>query len=113
MGWTSDLDGNIGQGGDFVRGTLQRGNHTITAKVTDSSGLMATATRAVQVIDEAAPVVTITQPDTGSVFGDVKPITLRRDRDRRDRRRRDFDPGLDLQPRRSDRHVARPSPRPA
>jgi hypothetical protein len=40
MTWTSSLDGTIGSGGAFSK-VLSVGNHVITARVTDSGGLLA------------------------------------------------------------------------
>ncbi|MGD9049251.1 MAG: hypothetical protein PVF77_14430, partial [Anaerolineae bacterium] len=42
LSWESSLDGAIGTGGSFTRSDLSVGTHTITASVTDSSGLPAT-----------------------------------------------------------------------
>src|SRR5438067_13205457 len=42
--WTSDRDGAVGTGGSFNRATLSRGTHTLTASITDTAGLSASAT---------------------------------------------------------------------
>ena len=55
MVWRSNLDGQIGTGAAFQR-VLTPGNHTITAKVTDSAGAVAEAPRSVTVEPNAAPV---------------------------------------------------------
>src|SRR5207249_1132421 len=73
--WTSDRDGAIGTGGSFNRATLSRGTHTLTASITDTAGLSASATTHVTVLDDAPPVVTITAP-TATLFADGKPITF-------------------------------------
>src|SRR5439155_1691404 len=73
--WTSDRDGAVGTGGSFNRATLSRGTHTLTASITDSAGLSASATAHVTVLDDAPPVVTITAP-TRTLFADGKPITF-------------------------------------
>src|SRR5207249_1027595 len=75
MLWTSDRDGPIGTGGSFNRATLSRGTHTLTASITDTAGLSASATTHVTVLDDAPPVVTITAP-TATLFADGKPITF-------------------------------------
>ena len=46
--WTSNIDGQIGQGGTFQR-ILSAGNHVITAKVVDSGGAAAEAQRSMTV----------------------------------------------------------------
>src|SRR6185295_1240998 len=74
--WTSSIDGNIGRGGSFMRGTLGLGTHVITGRITDGSGLTASLTRSITIVPEAAPVVTITAPADGTVVGDVKPVTF-------------------------------------
>ena len=48
MVWRSNLDGQIGSGAAFER-VLTPGNHTITARVTDSAGAVAEAQRTVTV----------------------------------------------------------------
>src|SRR5205823_549067 len=73
--WTSDRDGAIGTGGSLNRATLSRGTHTLTASITDTAGLSASATTHVTVLDDAPPVVTITAP-TATLFADGKPITF-------------------------------------
>src|SRR5438128_4546913 len=73
--WTSNLDGAVGTGGSFNRATLSRGTHTLTASITDTAGLSASATTHVTVLDDAPPVVTITAP-TRTLFADGKPITF-------------------------------------
>ena len=57
--WTSNLDGEIGRGATFVK-TLTSGSHTITAKVSDSKGSTAQASRSVTVGTSTAPA-----PSTG------------------------------------------------
>jgi hypothetical protein len=46
--WTSNVDGAIGLGGSFSR-VLSAGTHTVTAKATDSGGLITTRTVSVTV----------------------------------------------------------------
>src|SRR5947208_481407 len=55
--WTSDRDGAVGTGGSFNRATLSRGTHTLTASITDTAGLSASATTHVIVLDDAPPAV--------------------------------------------------------
>lgn len=47
--WTSDLQGSLGTGGSVNFSTLAPGTHTITAMISDSGGLTASATRTVTV----------------------------------------------------------------
>ena len=49
LDWSSDLDGDIGSGASFMTSTLSIGIHTITASVTDSSGLTRTDTISISV----------------------------------------------------------------
>ncbi|MEE8522818.1 MAG: M43 family zinc metalloprotease, partial [Thermoanaerobaculia bacterium] len=48
LGWTSNLDGNLGSGGSFSA-TLSAGTHTVTAAVTDSGGLQGSSSITVTV----------------------------------------------------------------
>jgi hypothetical protein len=73
--WSSSLAGAIGTGGTFSRSSLGFGVHTITATVTDSHGLTASASTTVTVGD--VPRVTITSPAEGAVFTEGTTITLR------------------------------------
>ena len=67
--WASNLDGNLGTGASITLTTLSVGDHTITAAVTDSGGLQASAqiTLTIQRAN-AAPVVTITSPANNASF---------------------------------------------
>src|SRR5438552_9869731 len=49
VGWTSDLDGPIGNGAGFFTSTLHVGTHQVTATVADAGGLTASAVRTVVV----------------------------------------------------------------
>ncbi|MCW5934975.1 MAG: S8 family serine peptidase, partial [Fimbriimonadia bacterium] len=49
LSWSSNLQGNIGSGASFSTSSLQVGTHTITASVTDSGGLVGSATRTITV----------------------------------------------------------------
>lgn len=60
LAWTSSIDGSIGYGGSVVK-SLTAGSHVITAKATDSGGLVAYKQVAITV---AAPVVSSTTPTT-------------------------------------------------
>src|SRR5581483_9264086 len=63
--WTSSIDGDLGTGASISH-TLTSGTHTIVASVTDQAGQA--ASKAIVVVVNAAPTVTITAPATGSVF---------------------------------------------
>lgn len=68
IAWHSDRDGNLGTGPHVTPTFTTPGAHTITADVTDSSGLHSIAT--VGVVVNAPPAVTITAPaDKTSVGG--------------------------------------------
>jgi hypothetical protein len=75
LSWVSSLDGTIGTGGSFTRSDLSVGTHTITASVTDSSGL--TATDAITITIDGVVVygivvlptsLTISEPSGSDVF---------------------------------------------
>lgn len=70
--WTSNIDGALGNGATLATPSLTIGIHTITAAVTDSSGLTAFDTMTVN-LGYVAPVVTITAPLDGDIIetGDV------------------------------------------
>ncbi|MGX5202794.1 fibronectin type III domain-containing protein [Aliikangiella sp. IMCC44632] len=68
--WSSNIDGQLGVGSD-IAASLSSGNHTITAKVTDSSG--ASSDRFVNIIvasspSNSAPYLEIDTPLNGSTF---------------------------------------------
>ena len=69
LAWTSDLDGDIGNGGSFQR-TLRSGTHKITARVTDAAGSTTTSTITVTVMSQpnTPPAVSISSPGSGSFF---------------------------------------------
>ena len=68
IAWHSDRDGNLGTGPHVTPTFVTPGAHTITADVTDSSGLHSIAT--VGVVVNAPPAVTITAPaDKTSLTG--------------------------------------------
>jgi alpha-tubulin suppressor-like RCC1 family protein len=55
--WSSDLAGELGVGGDLSDVSLAPGSHTITAYVVDSGGLEASASVAVEIIEDATPLI--------------------------------------------------------
>ncbi len=75
--WTSSLDGAIGSGASFTNANLRAGQHTITVQSTDpANGLTGTVTFSIRVVDDAAPLVTITAPADGSIFLYGQPVTF-------------------------------------
>ena len=69
--WTSDRDGALGSGGSVTVSTLSVGTHLLTAAVTDSGGLTASATRTITVTaggGNTPPTVTITSPANNATF---------------------------------------------
>ena len=64
--WISNLDGELGTGGTVSVSTLRSGTHTITARVTDTTGKTAEAQRTIVI--EGSPVVTITSPANGASY---------------------------------------------
>ncbi|MBI2346302.1 MAG: VCBS repeat-containing protein, partial [Deltaproteobacteria bacterium] len=72
--WYSDIAGWLGKGG-AVAATLSPGAQTITAKVTDSNGLSASATRTVT-ITATPPAVTITAPANGTTADFQSSVTF-------------------------------------
>lgn len=75
--WISSIDGDIGSGGSFSYAGLSAGIHTIIARVTDSSGLVGTASRVIYVDrTNLAPVVTITTPLNGYSIRQGRPLNF-------------------------------------
>jgi hypothetical protein len=74
--WTSSRDGALGTGGTISRSTLSTGTHTITARATDSGGLVGSASVTIDVQSLSAPAVQITAPaGTASLaFGGALPF---------------------------------------
>ena len=70
--WTSSLDGLIGSGGS-ISVVLSVGNHSITAKVTDSGGLTRSDSINVSVFSNSAPTVNILSPSENPALG--QPVT--------------------------------------
>ncbi|MFN7118380.1 MAG: carbohydrate-binding protein [Saprospiraceae bacterium] len=64
INWVSNRDGNLGTGSNLSRSNLTLGLHTITASVTDSDGMTATAT------------ISVTVNPVGSCNGQSIPGTL-------------------------------------
>jgi len=75
--WSSNVSGFIGTGSG-IDGKLPPGDHTITAKVTDSGGLTSTDTVSGVIVftSNVRPVMTINNPNTGDIFGKGEPITF-------------------------------------
>ena len=69
IAWNSDRDGPLGTGNTLSTGALSVGIHQITARVTDSHAMSATAVISIEVSDgNTPPVVTIGSPAGGSSF---------------------------------------------
>jgi len=66
--WYSDISGIIGGGTSFSISTLPAGVHTITARVVDSEGLVATAVIGIIVKANTVPVVEITSPIDQGIY---------------------------------------------
>jgi hypothetical protein len=70
--WSSNVNGPFGSGGAVSTSSLSAGTHTITASVTDNDGGSSSASISITVSagppPNALPVVTITQPASGSSF---------------------------------------------
>src|SRR5207249_2841212 len=64
--WRSDIDGLLGTGASLTYPMLSPGTHTISARVTDASGLAAEAH--ITVVVAHPPVVGIAAPPDGSVY---------------------------------------------
>src|SRR5438094_4868986 len=73
--WASDRDGALGSGPTITVATLSPGPHTISARVTDPSGLTAEAETTV-VVDHPPAVTMDTPADGAVVFTDAGPITF-------------------------------------
>ncbi|PSW03729.1 metallophosphoesterase [Photobacterium lipolyticum] len=69
LSWSSNLDGTIGTGGSFSTSSLSVGTHTITASVSDSGGLAASAQITVTVgTGNITPTVGISAPADNASF---------------------------------------------
>ena len=55
LAWTSNLDGAIGTGASFSRSNLRPGLHAVSAVVTDSGGLVGTATVGFTIVSPPPP----------------------------------------------------------
>src|SRR5439155_1726271 len=64
--WRSDIDGLLGTGASLTYSMLPPGTHTISARVTDASGLAAEAH--ITVVVAHPPMVGIAAPPEGSVY---------------------------------------------
>lgn len=73
--WTSSLDGAIGQGPSISLSALSIGTHTVTATVTDSSGLTKSQTRTVEV-GVFPPELYIQSPIDNLTFDEGEAITF-------------------------------------
>ncbi|HTL52976.1 MAG TPA: S8 family serine peptidase, partial [Planctomycetota bacterium] len=72
--WSSNLGGALGTGAS-VGVILVIGDHTITASVTNSNGLTASATRLIHIV-AAPPTLTISAPADGATCYNNAPVTL-------------------------------------
>ncbi|MEQ1851988.1 MAG: PQQ-dependent sugar dehydrogenase, partial [Chthoniobacteraceae bacterium] len=78
LNWVSSLNGPIGTGASISVSSLSAGNHTITALVADSGGLVGTAGISVTISapSNTAPVVAITAPSNGASFASGATVTV-------------------------------------
>jgi YD repeat-containing protein len=78
ISWTSSRDGLLGTGASLNVSSLSTGAHVITARITDSGGKFATATRNINVIvpGNTPPVVTATAPLNGAAFAVGETVVL-------------------------------------
>ncbi|MCA9839296.1 MAG: S8 family serine peptidase [Trueperaceae bacterium] len=67
IAWESDLDGSLGTGAT-INPVLSFGEHTITARVVDSSGVSASESIRVSVNDLFAPTVSLISPVRNTVY---------------------------------------------
>ncbi|HXV59878.1 MAG TPA: metallophosphoesterase [Vicinamibacteria bacterium] len=67
LSWTSDVDGEIGAGGSFTHAALSLGQHTITALVIDSEGLIG-SDQLILTVNNTPPTVAIALPVDGASF---------------------------------------------
>jgi hypothetical protein len=75
--WTSSLDGAIGSGASIATSSLRIGTHTITASVTDASGMTGRGQITVRVRGpNVAPTVTISAPAAGSSVNAGTQVTM-------------------------------------
>src|SRR5439155_503834 len=72
--WSSSLDGPLGTGATVATTALRPGVHTISARATDTGGLVGQA--AITITVTHPPVVTIAAPADGTVVPAGTPLTL-------------------------------------
>ena len=66
LDWYSSIDDTIANNtASFTTTSLSAGTHTITANVTDSDGNVGSASISVNILADAAPIVTISAPTNG------------------------------------------------
>jgi hypothetical protein len=76
--WRSSITGQIGTGGSFSYSSLPAGVHTIIASVTDSDGLIGSASVVIYVVEHNdPPVVVINAPANNAVFPTLTNINFR------------------------------------
>ncbi len=75
--WVSSLSGQLARGARTTGTFSQPGEQTLTATVTDSQGLAASASITLQVLAEKAPSVTVLSPEPGSAFNLGETLELR------------------------------------
>ncbi|TMB54684.1 MAG: DNRLRE domain-containing protein, partial [Deltaproteobacteria bacterium] len=69
--WTSDRDGVLASGATFATNMLSEGTHRITATVTDTGGLVGSATITLTVIRIPAVVILLPQQSDGFLAGNM------------------------------------------
>jgi hypothetical protein len=74
--WSSDRDGNLGNGSPLILTNLSTGAHTITLNVTNSSGLSASATVHITVQAATPPSVTKTSMIVGALWMPILVVVL-------------------------------------
>jgi hypothetical protein len=78
VNWSSNLDGNLGNGTSLSRSNLSFGEHTITATATDARGLSARDRVTLTIFNEP-PTVELIEPADGSSLCTGETITFRAD----------------------------------
>lgn len=74
--WYYETTNLFGAGASFTYSTLAPGTHTITASVTDSSGLTGSASITITITPNAAPTVIINSPVNGASVQQNVPMTV-------------------------------------
>jgi len=78
IAWSSSLDGSLGTGATLNVSTLRIGTHVMTASVSDSKGVVSTATVTITIAPpfNQPPTINVTAPSNGATFNIGTPVNF-------------------------------------